>query len=72
MAIKENTYSIFVRNGEGGIFEFYDLSKMEALDIVRKMKDDGFTEVDMVQTFKTPYHTDSIQSEEFKDDDGEY
>jgi len=63
-----NKYSVYVRNAEGGIVEFYDLTKMEALNLVREMKQDGFTELDMVPTFSTPLFTDSIEVKE--DDDG--
>ncbi|MDC3266448.1 hypothetical protein OAU13_00820 [bacterium] len=63
-----NTYSVFVRNAEGGIVEFFDLSKMEALNLVQEMKNDGFTELDMVPTYNTPLFTDSIEVKE--DDDG--
>lgn len=67
MATK-NTYSVFVRNAEGGIIEFFDLSKMEALNIIREMKEEGFTELDMVPTFNTPLFTDSVLAKE--EDDG--
>jgi hypothetical protein len=63
-----NKFSVYVRNAEGGIVEFYDLSKMEALNLVREMKEDGFTELDMVPTFTTPLFTDSIEAKEESDD----
>ena len=63
-----NSYSVFVRNAEGGSVEFYDLSKMEALNLVQEMKSDGFTELDMVPTYKTPLFTDSLEVKE--DNDG--
>jgi hypothetical protein len=63
-----NKFSVFVRNAEGGIVEFYDLTKMEALNLVKEMKEDGFTELDMVPTFTTPLFTDSIEVKE--DEDG--
>lgn len=59
-----NTYSVFVKNADGGIIEFFDLSKMEALNLVKEMKDDGFTELDMVPTYNTPYFTDSIEAKQ--------
>lgn len=59
-----NQYSVFVRNADGGILEFYELDKMQALKMVEEMKGDGFTEVDMVPTFTTPYYTDSVLGEE--------
>ena len=61
-----NNYSVFVRNAEGGLIEFYDLSKMDALNLVKEMKDDGFTELEMVPTYNTPFFTDSL---EVKEDD---
>lgn len=61
-------YSIFVRNADGGVVEFFDLSKMDALQIVREMKEDGFTEIDMVPTFDTPYFTDVVIAKEEEDD----
>lgn len=63
-----NKFSVYVRNAEGGIVEFYDLTKMEALNLVREMKEDGFTELDMVPTFTTPLFTDTIESKEEEDD----
>lgn len=63
-----NKFSVFVRNAEGGIVEFYDLTKMEALNLVREMKEDGFTELDMVPTFTTPLFTDTIEAKEESDD----
>jgi hypothetical protein len=63
-----NNYSVFVRNAEGGIVEFFDLSKMEALSLLNEMKEEGFTELDMVPTYSTPLFTDSIDVKE--DDDG--
>jgi len=65
-----NTFSIFVRNAEGGIIEFFDLSKMEALNLVKEMKEDGFTELDMVPTYKTPLFTESIIAKEEEEEDG--
>lgn len=62
-----NNYSVFVRNADGGLIEFFDLSKMDALDLVRKMKEDGFTELDMVPTYNTPFFTDSIEVKEDND-----
>lgn len=62
-------YSVFVKNAQGGIHEFYDLDKMQALDMVREMKADGFQEVDMVQTFDTPYYTDCVLAKEDDDND---
>lgn len=66
--MRSNNYSVFVRNAEGGLVEFYDLSKMDALNLVREMKEDGFTELDMVPTYKTPLFTDSLEAKE--EDDG--
>lgn len=66
--MRSNNYSVFVRNAEGGLVEFYDLSKMDALNLVREMKEDGFTELDMVPTYKTPLFTDSLEVKE--EDDG--
>ncbi len=63
-----NKFSVFVRNAEGGIVEFYDLSKMEALNLVKEMKEDGFTELDMVPTFSTPLFTDSLEAKEEEDE----
>lgn len=63
-----NKFSVYVRNAEGGIVEFYDLTKMEALNLVREMKEDGFTELDMVPTFTTPLFTDTIEAKEDQDD----
>jgi hypothetical protein len=63
-----NRFSVFVRNAEGGIVEFYDLSKMEALNLVKEMKEDGFTELDMVPTFSTPLFTDSLEAKEEEDE----
>lgn len=62
-----NTFSVFVRNAEGGIIEFFDLSKMEALNLVREMKEDGFTELDMVPTYNTPLFTESVVAKEEED-----
>ena len=62
-----NTYSLFVRNADGGIIEFFDLSKTDALKLVKEMKDDGFTELDMVPTFSTPYFTDNVLAKEEED-----
>ncbi len=61
-------FSVYVRNAEGGIVEFYDLTKMEALNLVREMKEDGFTELDMVPTFTTPLFTDTIEAKDESDD----
>ena len=63
-----NTFSVFVRNADGGIIEFFDLSKMEALNLVKEMKEDGFTELDMVPTYNTPLFTDTLVSKEEEDD----
>lgn len=63
-----NSYSVFVRNAEGGLVEFYNLSKMEALNIVEEMKNYGFTEHDMVPIYNTPLFTDSLEAKE--DNDG--
>ena len=63
-----NKFSVYVRNAEGGIVEFYDLTKMEALNLVREMKEDGFTELDMVPTFTTPLFTDTIEAKDESDD----
>lgn len=63
-----NKFSVFVRNAEGGIVEFYDLSKMEALNLVKEMKEDGFTELDMVPTFTTALFTDSVEAKEEEDE----
>ncbi len=63
-----NKFSVYVRNAEGGIVEFYDLSKMEALNLVKEMKEDGFTELDMVPTFSTPLFTDTVEAKEDEDD----
>lgn len=62
-----NNYSVFVRNAEGGLVEFYDLSKMDALNLVKEMKEDGFTELDMVPTYQTPLFTDSLEAKEEDD-----
>ena len=59
--MRSNNYSVFVRNAEGGLIEFYDLSKMDALNLVKEMKEDGFTELDMVPTYTTPLFTDSLE-----------
>lgn len=59
-----NTYSVFVKNADGGIIEFFDLGKMDAINLVKEMKDDGFTELDMVPTYKTPYFTDNVIAQE--------
>lgn len=67
MAKVKNKYSIFVRNANGGIIEFYDLSKMEALALVKEMKEDGFTELDMVPTYNTPLFTDTLMAKEEED-----
>lgn len=66
--MSSNKFSVFVRNAEGGIIEFFDLTKMEALALVNEMKEDGFTELDMVPTFSTPLFTDSLEAKE--EDDG--
>jgi hypothetical protein len=63
-----NKFSVFVRNAEGGVIEFYDLDKMEALNLVKEMKEDGFTELDMVPTFSTPLFTDSLEAKEEEDE----
>jgi hypothetical protein len=63
-----NKFSVYVRNAEGGILEFYDLSKIEALNLVREMKEDGFTELDMVPTFTTSLFTDSVEAKEEEDE----
>jgi len=63
-----NNYSVFVRNAEGGIIEFFDLSKMDALLMMQQMKEDGFTELDMVPTYDTPLFADSLEVKE--EDDG--
>lgn len=63
-----NKYSIFVKNADGGVIEFFDLSKMEALNLLKEMKDDGFQELDMVPTFDTPLFTDTVLAKE--DEDG--
>lgn len=63
-----NTYSVFVKNADGGIIEFFDLSKMEALNLVKEMKDDGFTELDMVPTYNTPLFTDTLVAREEEND----
>lgn len=63
-----NTYSVFVKNADGGIVEFFDLSKMEALNLVREMKEDGFTELDMVPTYNTPLFTDTLVAKEEEED----
>jgi hypothetical protein len=57
-----NTYSVFVRNADGGIIEFFELSKTEALRIVQEMKTDGFKEVDMVPTYDTPLFAETAES----------
>jgi len=62
-----NTYSVFVKNADGGIIEFFDLSKMEALNLVKEMKEDGFTELDMVPTYNTPLFTDTVTAKEEED-----
>lgn len=62
-----NKFSVYVRNAEGGIVEFYDLSKMEALNLVKEMKEDGFTELDMVPTYNTPLFTDTLTAKEEED-----
>jgi hypothetical protein len=41
---------------------------MEALNLVKEMKEDGFTELDMVPTFSTPLFTDSLEAKEEEDD----
>jgi hypothetical protein len=66
-----NKFSVFVRNAEGGLIEFFDLSKTDALNLVKQMKEDGFTELDVVPTFDTPYFTDSVlqQQEEEENSD---
>ena len=66
--MRSNNYSVFVRNADGGLVEFYDLSKMDALNLVKEMKEDGFTELDMVPTYTTPLFTDSLEAKE--EDDG--
>ena len=65
--MRSNNYSVFVRNAEGGLIEFYDLSKMDALNLVKEMKEDGFTELDMVPTYTTPLFTDSLEAKEEDD-----
>lgn len=62
--MRSNNYSVFVRNAEGGLIEFYDLSKMDALNLVKEMKEDGFTELDMVPTYNTPLFTDVLEAKE--------
>lgn len=62
-----NNYSVFVRNAEGGIVEFFDLSKMEALLMMQQMKEEGFTELDMVPIYNTPLFTDSLEAKEEDD-----
>jgi hypothetical protein len=66
-----NKFSVFVRNAEGGLIEFFDLSKTDALNLVKQMKEDVFTELDVVPTFDTPYFTDSVlqQQEEEENSD---
>ena len=66
-----NKFSVFVRNAEGGLIEFFDLSKTDAVSLVKQMKEDGFTELDVVPTFDTPYFTDSVlqQQEEEENSD---
>lgn len=61
-------YSVYVRNAEGGLVEFYNLSKMEALNIVEEMKRYGFTEHDMVPIYNTPLFTDSLEVKEDNDE----
>lgn len=62
-----NKFSIFVKNSDGGIIEFFDLSKMEAINLLKEMKEDGFTEVDMVPTYNTPLFTDTLVAKEEED-----
>jgi hypothetical protein len=63
-----NKYSIFVKNADGGIVEFFDLSKMEAINLLKEMKDEGFTELDMVPTYSTPLFTDTLVAREEEDE----
>ncbi|NBX50013.1 hypothetical protein EBT25_08740 [bacterium] len=65
--MRSNNYSVFVRNAQGGLIEFYDLSKIDALNLVKEMKEDGFTELDMVPTYTTPLFTDSLEAKEEDD-----